>query len=421
MDKEKFTLTKSPYDVLKVNRWADTETVKAHYYHLVKEFNPEHHEEEFIEVRSAFEILNSPERRAAYDVNHFTPPPPFSYSDYPNFPEEPLSKFKLDQEIKTLCGDRELEDLDGEEKAQAIHILHGAALYYAHNNQIDHAEEMVGTILKLEPEDEETLRNQAFFEWQKAYESACGEHYAEAEEVFKHLESKGVNPGIVNQNLALVQEKQGKKEESHSSWQAALENLKTQLKDNPEDDYLKAYIVALHKYTGGKFMEGGQTGAGGSARELGLACVREGNWKQALSALTQALHETPNDIDIMCQLGWAYLNTSQHAKAFEMWNKALKKAPGKSQITSHIVQGYQIFGRRLKEQRIFNQALVQFKNAIKHEPENLELRSELADTYLKMKNYHAAHQEYQKILTYEPRNKDARHGVRESKRLGGFR
>lgn len=421
MDKEKYTLTKSPYEVLKVNRWADTDLVKAHYYHLVKEFNPEHHEEEFIEVRSAFEILNSPEQRSAYDIKNFTPPPPFAYSDYPNFPEEQLSKFKLDQELKTLCGDRELDALNEDEKSQALHILHGAALYYAHNGQIDHAEEMVAKILELNPDDEETLRNKAFFEWQKGYEFACNEKYSDAEEIFKQLEAKGVNPGIVNQNLALAQEKQGKKEESNASWKSALDHLKGQLKDNPDDNYLKAYVVSLHKYTGGKFMEGGQTGAGGSARELGLACVREGNWKQALSALTQAINETPDDIDIMCQLGWAYLNTSHHAKAFEMWNKALKKSPGKSQITSHIVQGYQIFGKRLKDQNIFNQALVQFKNAIKFEPENTELRSELADTYLKMKNYHAAHQEYQKILSFDPRNKDARHGVRESKRLGGFR
>lgn len=420
MDKEKYTLTRSPYEVLKLNRWADHDLIKAHYYHLVKEYNPEHHEEEFIEVRSAFEILSSAEKRAAYDIKNFTPPPPFAYSDYPNFPGEPLSKFKLDQELKTLCGNREIEDLPPEEKKAAVHILHGAALYYAHNNQLDHAVEMVAHILKMDPDDEETLRNQAFFEWQKAYDAAINSRFAETEEIFKHLEAKGVNPGIVNQNLALSQEKQGKKEESNVSWKAALEHLKNQLKENPDDAYLKAFVVALHKHTGGKFMDGAGAG-GGSARDLGLACVREGNWKQALVSLTQAYHENTEDTDIMCQLGWAYLNTSQHAKAFELWNKAMKKAPGKSQIINHIVQGYQIFGRRLKDQNIYNQALVQFKTAIKFEPNNLDLRYELAETYLKMKNYHAAHQEYQKILSLDPRNKEARHGVRESKRLGGLK
>ncbi len=421
VDTEKYTLTRSPYEVLKLNRWADNDQVKAHYYHLVKEYNPEHHEEEFIEIRTAFDVLNSPERRAAHDIKNFTPPPAFTYSDYPHFPDETLSKFKLDQEMKTLCGERELDVLNDEEKKQAIHILHGAALYYAHNGQLDHAKDMVDQILRLNPDDEETLRNQAYFDWQKAYEAAVNERYAEAEEIFSHLEEKGVNPAIVNQNLALSQEKQGKKDEANESWQAALNHFKTELKNRPEDKYLQAMMVALHKHTGGKFMEGSTAGIGGSAREMGLACVRQGNWKQALSSLKQALDEDPNDIDVLCQLGWAYLNTGQSPKAFEMWNRAMKKAPSKNQIVNHMVQGYQIYGKRLKEQNIYNQALVQFKNAIKFEPENVELRLELADTYLKMRNYLAAQHEYKKILEYEPRNKDARHGIRESKRLGGLR
>ncbi|MBN2329987.1 MAG: tetratricopeptide repeat protein, partial [Candidatus Omnitrophica bacterium] len=108
-------------------------------------------------------------------------------------------------------------------------------------------------------------------------------------------------------------------------------------------------------------------------------------------------------------------------KAFQMWNSALKKAPGKKSITDHLVRGYSIFGKRLKEQRIYNQALVQFKNALKHEPGNIDIRSQLADTFFQMRNFMSALQEYQKILDVDPRNKTARQGVRECKRLGGLR
>ena len=227
--------------------------------------------------------------------------------------------------------------------------------------------------------------------------------------------------------MALCQEKQGKKEESVETWDKVLEFYNDELKKEPDNKRLKAYVLAIHKYTGGKFLKGAQGGASdeyasaGSAKELGYACVQKGNWKQAVDALEQAMRENEGDVDVLCQLGWAYLNTNLQNKAFHMWNSALKKAPGKKSIVDHLVRGYAIFGKRLKEQRIFNQALVQFKNALKHEPGNIEIRTQLADTFFQMRNFTSAMQEYQKILDVEPRNKVARQGIRESKRLGGLR
>jgi cytochrome c-type biogenesis protein CcmH/NrfG len=64
---------------------------------------------------------------------------------------------------------------------------------------------------------------------------------------------------------------------------------------------------------------------------------------------------------------------------------------------------------------------VQFKNALKHEPNNLSLRLLLAETFFQMKNFAASVSEYQKILEIEPRNKEAKQGLREAKRLGGMK
>ena len=421
-DTETLALIRSPYEVLQISRWADPEEIKAHYYHLVREYNPEYHEEEFIEIRAAYDVLRDANRRAAVDVETFIPPPPLSYSDYPEFPRQPLSMFKLNQEMKALAGGRSLDELDEEGRKKGLHILRGMVLYHAHHQNLGEAEALIRKILELDPNDEETRENQVHFLWKKGYDAVMSGQFAASEEFFMPLGEQGTYPALVYQNLALAQEKQGKKKEAEESWNKTLQHLKQALHASPDEEYLKALVIPIHKYTGGKFLEGATpTSAGTPVKELGFACIRQGNWKQAVGALEQARGEDENDVDVLCQLGWAYLNTNQHPKAFHMWNLALRKAPGRQQITEHLVRGYVIFGKRLKEQRIFNQALVQFKNAIKYEPQNLELRTLLAETYFKMNNYYAATQEYLKILEMDPRHKDARQGIREAKRLGGFR
>ena len=105
MDTQTTTLTRSPYEILKITRWTDEEEIKAQYFHLVKQFNPEYFPDEFIEIRTAYDILKDPHSRAATDVENFAAPPMFYHSGYPDFPRQPLSLFKLNQEMKTVCGD----------------------------------------------------------------------------------------------------------------------------------------------------------------------------------------------------------------------------------------------------------------------------------------------------------------------------
>lgn len=424
------TLTRSPYEVLKVNPWADFESIKSQYFHLVKQYNPEYYPKEFIEIRSAFDILKEPGSRAASDIESFTPPPPFFHGDYSGVDPHTVSLFKLNQEMKALCGEREIQHLNEDEKKKAIHLLHGAALYHSIHSNIDEAKEVWHKIIELFPDDRETKDNLTYVDWQIAYDKAAEGKFNEAEEAFQALIDNGFEHAAIYKNLALSQEKQGKKDESRQSWKLSIEHLNQELKKDPENEYLKQLVVSAHKHTGGFFMSGKGEGEEDSddstinasnAKELGLACIKQGNWGKALEALTQAHNDNPNDIDVLCQLGWAYLNTNQQKKAFQTWNHALKQAPGRQSVIDHLVKGYSIFGKRLVEQRIFNQALVQFKNALKYEPKNIELRLSLADTYFQMQNYSSALQEFMKVQEVEPRNKVARQGVRECRRLGGLR
>jgi tetratricopeptide (TPR) repeat protein len=332
--------------------------------------------------------------------------------------------FKLNQELKAITGeDGSLEGLEGEELNSAVHILHGTALYHVQHDNFEEARKTWQKILDIKPGDNETEENMAIATWYEGYHAALKADYEHAERLFQSLIDQGVDHGAIYQNLALVQEKQGKKDLAEETWNKALTAYKNELKQSPDNEYMKALVLAVHKYTGGKFLDGGAASYSGtgSAKEIGFAAIQKGNWKQAVEALQQAHRENPDDIDILCQLGWAYLNTNTHTKAFQMWNTALKKAPGKKSIIDHIVKGYTIFGKRLKDQRIYNQALVQFKNALKQDPNNLDLRMLLAETFYEMKNYTAALNEYNKVIEADPRNKLARQGIRESKRQGGIR
>ena len=355
-------------------------------------------------------------------LNVFVHRPPCRYSEYPDFPDHALSLFKLNQELKALCADRDPATLEGDEREKALHILKGIFLYQSYHDQWDEAQESGAKILEMIPDDKETLQNAICGHWQEGFRAAVNEHFAKAEEYFSQLSDSKIYRGEIFQNIALSQEKQGKKEQSTQSWKQSLEIFQTILKHSPDDEYIKSLILATHKYTGGKLLTDSLSiGEGGSAKELGYACVKQGNWKQAVEALEKANRENPEDVDVLCQLGWAYLNTNQNTRAFHMWNLAYKKGQGQSQVLDHMVRGYTIFGKRLKDQRIYNQALVQFKNALKYEPNNLDLRLELADTYYLMRNFSASLGEYQRVIDVDPRNKVARQGVRESKRLGGIK
>ncbi len=428
MDTNTVTLTRSPYEVLKVNPWADIETIKAQYFHLVKQYNPEYYPQEFIEIRTAFDILKEPASRAVSDIENFSPPPSFNHSDYKGMDIHSISLFKLNQEMKTLCGERELHQLEGAEKDKALHLLHGAALYQSIHGHIEEAKEVWSKILQLYPDDEESKSNLTYTTWQEAFDRFSDGQYEKAETAFTQLAESGFTNAAIYKNIALAQEKQGKKDESRDSWKQTIDSLNQELKSDPENDYLKALVIAAHKYTGGYHLESHENGEGsednitaGSAKELGYACIKQGNWRQALEALERARKDNEKDIDVLCQLGWAYLNTNQHKIAFQTWNHALKIAPSKQGVIDHLVKGHTIFGKRLVEQRIFNQALVQFKNALKHEPNNIELRLLVGETFFNMKNYTSALSEFQRVMEHEPRNKVARQGVRECKRLGGFR
>ena len=53
--------THSPYEILKIPKNATIKDIKKSYKEMVRQFTPEHHPEEFMEIRAAYDMLLSTE------------------------------------------------------------------------------------------------------------------------------------------------------------------------------------------------------------------------------------------------------------------------------------------------------------------------------------------------------------------------
>ncbi|MFH1743666.1 MAG: tetratricopeptide repeat protein [bacterium] len=418
------TLTRSPYEILDVDRRSSDEEIKASYFALVKRYSPEYHPDEFIEVRTAYDVLKDPVSKSRVDVGILAPPPRLGYSDYRDYPEHPLSHFKLNQQLSAILTDRRLNQLPEEEKTQALHILRGRALYLADHGRWDEAEEDFEEILHNTPSDNETLANRRAMRWKRGYDLACAGRWEEARDIWAAL-TEEVQDGELYQNIGIAYGKLDDQENQDLWWRRALDAWHARLRNEPDNEYLKALILAAHKHFGGRFLGGSaqttEDFAIGSGKDLGYACMQRGNWTQAVRAFESCFDEHRDDVDFLCQLGWAYLNTNRINEAFHMWNRALKLAGGKEQVRDHLIRGNITIAKRLRGQNIHQQALAHFKNALRFNPSNVEIRLMIAETYSEMRKFAAAAQEYEKILELDPRSKNAKQGLRETKRLGNIR
>ena len=423
---------KDPYSVLHVSKLADDESIKAKYFQMVKKYSPEYYPDEFIRIRASYDLLREPAERAKVDVDLFNPAPSIFYEDYPLVADRPadedhhLSLFKLNQELQHILGDRKPEEAGADEVPTVSHVLRGKIVYFCDKHRWDEAVETLQTLTTLlpdEPQIEDDLRHAR---WMQAYHLAEEEKWQDAGRAWFDLQQEQGGDWRLTQNLALVAARRVDKEHEDEWWRETLSLWSVHLKDHPEDDYTKGLIIALHQLTGGRLLEQGEGISGelrltGSGKELGIACMQRGNWIGAVESFEAVLDTGEEDVDLLCQLGWAYLNTNQIPKAFQMWNRAKKKEPDEEAVLDHLIRGNLTVARRMKEQRINNQALVYFKSAIRFKSDDDAIRMELAETYLEMRNYQAAAKELERVLEINPRHKAAKQQLRDAKRLGNLR
>lgn len=423
----------NPYKVLRVSKLADDEAIKAKYYVLVKMYSPEYYPDEFIQIRGAYDMLRDPAERAKADIGLFNPAGTVAYEDYPapgdaeKDGHHQLSLFKLNQELQQILGERKPSEASPDEVSSVIHTLRGKVIYFCEKKRWDEAEETLRDMAGLNPDDRQLTEDLRVVRWMQAFELAGKEDWQEAGRKWFDLQQQRGEDWRLSQNLALVAFRRADKEHEDEWWRETLGLWNAHLKENSDDEYVKGLIISLHHFTSGRLLDGTDEAGmrdlrmSGSGQALGMACMQRGNWTAAVEAFEAVLSNDEEDVDLLCQLGWAYLNINKISKAFQMWNRARKLAPEQEAVIDHLIRGNLTVARRLKEQRIMNQALVHFKNALRFAPVDEEIHYELATTLMEIKNYQASAKECERIMEINPRHKGAKQLSRDAKRLGNLR
>jgi len=85
----------SPYEILEIPRNATIKDIKRRYKDLIREFNPEHHPEKFMEIRAAYEMLISTEMNAQDTFPIYKKPLEFLHQFSETTKEQSLNKSLL--------------------------------------------------------------------------------------------------------------------------------------------------------------------------------------------------------------------------------------------------------------------------------------------------------------------------------------
>lgn len=123
------------------------------------------------------------------------------------------------------------------------------------------------------------------------------------------------------------------------------------------------------------------------------------------------LEMKPRDPALYTNLGLAFYNQAKYPESLESYSFAAKLDPNKP--GRHINVGQVCFVLRM-----FDEAIIYFKEAIRLSPRNVDYLFMLADTYREKGDLKEAKETYNKVLNFEPYNNEAQEEVRRLKAMG---
>lgn len=85
--------------------------------------------------------------------------------------------------------------------------------------------------------------------------------------------------------------------------------------------------------------------------------IQQDQWAQKISSLQLAAQQNPNNAEVWAQLGHAYFDTDQPAKAIEAYNKSLAIIPGNVPVIVDLGVMYRRNGQPDTAIEMFNKAL----------------------------------------------------------------
>lgn len=416
------------YAVLNIRKGSSDQDIKKAHNVLVKQFSPETNPERFMVIQKAYERLMDPEKRAKEDAFTYNyQPSDFQWTDAEKADD---NVGYIEQKVQELQESLAKGNESTEARQQLIHQLQ--ALSFQHVS-LEKWIEAVGdwiAILKLDPTHQRAKNNLINAYRHLGYRYATHDLHEDAVRMWENALKMDPDSTDTIHNLALVSEKLEDNQRSQRYWTETLKRWKSQLESDPGNQYLQQCLVEVHRHHGGKALERVQTPetkeeAIESYRavlrlnpddyearySLAAALMEERQFEEAIGIFRQLQHENPRNLDIVNQLGWAYLNSGKFELAFNTWRRGMAGDPRAQIIRDSVARARMAVGKKLKESGHYTQALVHFKELIKLVPDAWEVYLEIADTMLRKGDRRAALTSFQKVLEYDPKNKQAKRAI----------
>lgn len=140
-----------------------------------------------------------------------------------------------------------------------------------------------------------------------------------------------------------------------------------------------------------------------ASKELAVALNAEGQTQSAEKVLQEAAAASPEDDQLLADLGNVYLRQGRVAEARSVLLRALALDPA-------LAQAENLLGLVLVEMKERQKAEMQFRNAIRDNPFLAEAHSNLANLLSGTGNYEEAAYEFQSAIRLDPRSASAHHG-----------
>lgn len=213
------------------------------------------------------------------------------------------------------------------------------------------------------------------------------------EEALGHWEGArhlGLDTPSLRSNLYQMYHLLAEKAMAEGSWADAADLADAALSLGPVGQELIALACAAHWHAG-------------------HAAAQAGHWPQALEHWEKCRDLGEDSWQLLQNLALAYEKARRYDQAADLWRQVVRRRPRKTMaltrqqvalLWGHIAECYRRAGN-------VEEAITTLRNAVKNDPENMELRLELVDALIAADRRHAADKELDGILEKEPENIEA--------------
>jgi tetratricopeptide (TPR) repeat protein len=141
--------------------------------------------------------------------------------------------------------------------------------------------------------------------------------------------------------------------------------------------------------------------------ELAYTAAQKGDWPQALSYWQQVEQAGNDSRKLILNLALAYQHQAYYWEAAEHWRTLLRRRPRKADhpdalTDQQVARIWQNIAENYSKAEDYEEAITTYKNAVKWDPDNIELRLQLVEAYQSEGRWQAAENELHRILDKNP-------------------